>query len=287
MTKYLYTAIIIDSRITELFELVLENFYSKLDMRWNFIIYTTNNNFKFIKELINLNFKKEKKRTIIINLDIYHISKNNYSKIFFCNEFYKNITTEIFLIFQLDSLLSDKYYKNIYNYMHFDYIGSPFFHKNNKYVGCGGLSLRKKSKMIEIINDIKYNTEENKKLPEDLYFCEYPNIKKSSVEEALNFCSGGYFHPISVGMHQTFLHIKEEEKQIIQSHIPKLRELEYKYLNLPVYNNPDENIDFSKIIKNAHIYNFYNYNYNYNYIIYSIIIILLIIFLFNINIFPS
>ena len=95
----------------------------------------------------------------------------NYSKIFLCNEFYKNISTEIFLIFQLDSLLSDKYYNNIYNYMHYDYIGSPFFHKNNKYVGCGGLSLRKKSKMIEIINDKNYNTEDNKALLEDLYFC--------------------------------------------------------------------------------------------------------------------
>jgi len=273
MSKYLYTAIIIDSRITDLFEIVLDNFYSKLDIRWNFIIYTTNNNFKFIKELLNFKFRKEKKRTTIINLNIYHISKTNYSKIFLCNEFYKNISTEIFLIFQLDSLLSDKYYNNIYNYMHYDYIGSPFFHKNNKYVGCGGLSLRKKSKMIEIINDKKYNTEDNKALPEDLYFCEYHNINKSSVEEALSFCSGGYFHPSSVGMHQTFLHIKEEEKQIIETHISKLREVEYKYLNLSVNKNPDENIDFSNIIKNAYIYKFYNYYYIY-------IIIILIIFLF-------
>ncbi len=85
MSKYLYTAIIIDSRITDLFEIVLDNFYSKLDIRWNFIIYTTNNNFKFIKELLNFKFKKEKKRTTIINLNIYHISKTNYSKIFLCN----------------------------------------------------------------------------------------------------------------------------------------------------------------------------------------------------------
>ena len=276
MTKYLYTAIIIESRITDLFELVLENFYSKLDKRWNFIIYTTNNNIKFIKELLNFKFTKDKISTTIINLNIYHISKNNYSKIFLCNEFYKNISTEIFLIFQLDSLLSDKYYKNIYNYMHFDYIGSPFFHKNNKYVGCGGLSLRKKSKMIEIINDKNYNTQENKALPEDLYFCEYHTINKSSVEEALNFCSGGYFHPSSVGMHQTFLHIKEEEKKIIETHIPKLRELEYKYLNLQCYKNPDENIHFSDIIKNAYIYKFYNYNY----IFYSIIIIIILIIFF-------
>ena len=156
MIKYLYTAIIIESRITDLFELVLENFYSKLDKRWNFLIYTTNNNFIFIKELLNLKFRKDKIRTTIINLDIYHISKTNYSKIFLCNEFYTNISTEIFLIFQLDSLLSDIYYNIIYDYMKYDYIGSPFYYNNNIYVGCGGLSIRKKSKMIEIINDYNY-----------------------------------------------------------------------------------------------------------------------------------
>jgi hypothetical protein len=124
--------------------------------------------------------------------------------------------------------------------------------------------------MIEIINDKNYNTEDNKGLPEDLYFCEYHNINKSSVEEALSFCSGVYFHPSSIGMHQTFLHIKEEEKEIIETHISKLREVEYKYLNLnlSVNKNPNENIDFSNIIKNAYIYKFYNYNYYYNYINY-------------------
>ena len=42
---YQYTAVIIEPRITDLFELVLDNFYSKLDNRWNFVIFSTNNNF--------------------------------------------------------------------------------------------------------------------------------------------------------------------------------------------------------------------------------------------------
>ena len=51
-----YTAIIIDSRITDIFNIVLDNFYSKLDDRWSFIIYATNNNFDFVTKLINTIF---------------------------------------------------------------------------------------------------------------------------------------------------------------------------------------------------------------------------------------
>ena len=241
-----YTAVIIDSRITDLFNIVLDNFYSKLDERWDFIIYTTNNNYDFVKYLIDNCFEKEKNRTTIIKLNINHVSYNIYSKLLISEYFYKYINTEIFLIFQLDSLLSDIYFKNIYNYMNYDYIGSPFPHKNKLYVGCGGLSIRKKSKMIEIIKDNIYYLK-NKDLPEDLYFCDYHSINKASLNEALAFCSGMLFHPASVGMHQTFKCINEEQKQIIEKHIPKLRELEYKYLNLPRYENIDENIEIANI----------------------------------------
>jgi hypothetical protein len=59
------------------------------------------------------------------------------------------------LIFQLDTLLSEQYKNNIYNFLDYDYVGAPwaFNHK----VGNGGLSLRKKSKMLEILNKESIN----------------------------------------------------------------------------------------------------------------------------------
>lgn len=228
-----YTAVIVDSRITDLFNIVLDNFYSKLDNRWDFIIYVTNSNFDFVKDLINTTFTNEKNRTTIIKLDLNHIDIKTYNKLLISNDFYKNIHTEIFLIFQLDSLLSDIYYKYIYYFMKYDYIGSPFYYNNNIYVGCGGLSIRKKTKMLEIINNIDYYNKNND-LPEDVFFCDYHSINKAPVDEALLFCSGGYFHPYSVGMHQTFRYITEEQMQIIEKHIPKIRELGYKYENIKI-----------------------------------------------------
>lgn len=281
MNKYQYSAVIIDSRITDLFEIVLDNFYSKLDERWCFVIMTTNNNFEYIKDLVYTNFNKEKTRTTIIKFNIDHISFDNYQQLFYYEYFYSYIPTEIFLIFQLDSLLSDKYHHQIYDFMNYDYIGSPFY-KNEKeyyYVGCGGLSLRKKSKMIEIVNDINYNNENNRKLPEDLFFCEYPNIYKPTSDIAVHFCSGVFFHPESIGMHKTFDFITEEQLNIIETHFPLVKTLEYKYKNLPRFNSENDDIikiKLNSIIKSAVVYN-YSYFYNYSYYLITIITIIIII----------
>ena len=287
MNKYEYSAVIIDSRITDLFEIVLNNFYSKLDERWCFIIMTTNNNFNYIKDLIYRNFNKEKERTTIIKFNINHISFDNYSNLFYYDSFYSHIPTEIFLIFQLDSLLSDKYHHQIYDFMNYDYIGSPFYKNDNEYyyVGCGGLSLRKKSKMIEIVNDINYNNENNRKLPEDLFFCEYPFINKAPSDIALHFCSGVFFHSESIGMHKTFDFITEEQLNVLETHFPLIRVIEYKYKNLPRFTSENDHIikiNLDSIIKSAVLYNYdFYYDYYYYFIISIFIIILIIIFIYK------
>jgi hypothetical protein len=248
-----YTAVIIEPRITDLFELVLDNFYSKLDNRWNFIIFTTNNNNNFIIQLINNKFYKEKSRTTIINLNIDNLNYDNYSKILIDKRLYDYISTEIFLIFQLDSLLSDTRYNDIYNYMNYDYIGALCPYKNSpNTVGCGGLSIRKKSKMLKIINDINYYNQNNHQ-PEDVFFFDHPNIKKASIIEANEFCSGMVFSENPVGIHQTFNFITEDQKDILEKHFPKIRELEYKYLNLPIWNEPN---NINLIFNNVKKYNF-------------------------------
>jgi hypothetical protein len=244
-----YSAVIIEPRITDLFELVLDNFYSKLDNRWNFIIFTTNNNNNFVNELINNKFYNQKKRTTIIKFNIDNINYENYSNILIDKRLYDYIPTETFLIFQLDSLLSETRYNEIYNYMNYDYIGAVIVDNNyNYFVGCGGLSIRKKSKMLKIINDVNYYNN-NKYLPEDVFFYSHPIIKKASLIEANEFCSGMIFSENPVGMHQTFNFISEEEKNILQKHFPKMKELEYKYLNLPVWKEPN-NIDLIFNIEN-------------------------------------
>ena len=122
---------------------------------------------------------------------------------------------------------------------------------NNTFtVGCGGLSIRKKSKMLKIINDTNYHNLNNN-LPEDIFFFNYPNINKASIKDANDFCSGMIFSENPVGMHQTFGFISEKELNILEKHFPKIKELEYKYFNLPIWKKSN-NIDL--IFNNVKIY---------------------------------
>lgn len=188
----IYTAVIVDTRITDLFELVLDNFYNRLDKRWNFMIFCSNNNKDFLFNLLETKFPIDKKRTSLIVLDIdRHINVDisctwfidyDYNKLLTIEAFYNMIPTEMFLIFQLDTLLSDKYTDNIYNFMEYDYVGAPWPDKRNG--GNGGLSLRKKSKMLSIVNDKNYSLNNPQSFyHEDGYFCGYPNLNVPDFED--------------------------------------------------------------------------------------------------------
>lgn len=235
----IYTAVLVDTRISDLFELVLDNFYNRLDKRWNFLIYCSTKNKQFLYDLITSKFEKDKSRTSLIVLDIGNNQIGNdpnirnfidydYSKLLTNETFYKLIPTEIMLIFQLDTLLSDKYHNNIYNFMDYDYVGAPW--PNTNYGGNGGLSLRKRSKMIEIINDKNYEQNRpNFYYHEDGYFCGYPNIKMPERELAKTFSVESFHYDKPAGIHKSFCFSTPQQHLELLAHIPKLNELYNKW----------------------------------------------------------
>ena len=107
--------------------------------------------------------------------------------------FYQYIQTETFLIFQTDTLIIEKYKETINEFLEYDYVGAPWsetylpefgIHEYNA-IGNGGLSLRKKSKMLEILEKNK-DTELFKKMNEDTCFSFQKNVemKKPDFEKA-------------------------------------------------------------------------------------------------------
>jgi len=71
----IYTAVIVETRVTDLFELVLDNFYNRLDKRWNFMIFCSLNNKDFLINLIREKFLSNAKRITLVVLYIdKHIS---------------------------------------------------------------------------------------------------------------------------------------------------------------------------------------------------------------------
>jgi len=209
-TKGIYTAVIIEPRPHKALEFCLTNFLESLDERFNFIIFHGNLNITYLENILNTKLEKYRHRITIINLHIDNLSSNEYSNLLVDESFYNYIPTEYFLIFQTDTMICTKNKHYIFYFINkkYDYVGAPW---KTGLVGNGGLSLRKKSKMIEIINKIPYNG-----CNEDFYFSAIPykvgfNISLPSVEEAKKFSVETVFSYDTFGVHNPWKYLDSTE----------------------------------------------------------------------------
>jgi hypothetical protein len=209
-----YTAVIVEPRKHKALEYVLNNFLENLNSDWNFIIFHGTKNKEYIQNIIDTKLLKHKNRIQLINLNIDNLSSSKaYSELFYNKEFYKYIPTEVFLVFQTDTVICSKYKDLINNFIKYDYVGAPWsfiFNKEGSYeIGNGGLSLRRKSKMLEIIDKCDFNNIEN----EDIVFsklglngCDDTIVFKPSGEEAKEFSIETIYNDKSFGIHNAYGH---------------------------------------------------------------------------------
>jgi hypothetical protein len=196
----IYTAVIVEPREHKAFEFVLDNFLENLSNEWNFIIFHGNKNEQFVNNLINNKFSQYKNRITLINLNVDNLTIRDYNKLLVSKEFYEKIPTEIILIFQTDTIICENNKLLINNYLQYDYVGAPWIHLKMM-VGNGGLSLRRKSKMIEIIDKCPYK----KDLNEDLFFsknCENVYVNIPISDDAKHFSVETIYEKDSFGVHK-------------------------------------------------------------------------------------
>jgi hypothetical protein len=216
--NYKYTALIVEPRKHKAMIFVLNNFLENLNNDWHFCIYHGIENEDWLKDIIDLNFILNKNRITLRKLNISNLTKDEYSILMTDINFIKQIPTETFLIFQTDTIICSPYNFLINKFLKYDYVGAPW--NNNIYfngiqcigVGNGGLSLRKKSKMIEIINKFPYI----KGIPEDIYFSgileSFPKsikIYKPSVKKAMKFSIETLYSSCSFGIHNSWLYLSD------------------------------------------------------------------------------
>lgn len=216
----IYTAVIIEPRVHAAWPIVLKNFLTHLDSRWDFLIFCGLRNEEYLKTLINADFAEHLHRITIINMNVDNLTINEYNRLMTSKDIYLQIPTEMFLIFQLDTLISSKYYDYIYDFIEYDYVGAPWQWTQD--VGNGGLSLRRKSTILHIINNIKvfYN--------EDMYFS--ANIQnKPDIQKAMLFSVESIFSEKSFGIHQCWPHMTKEQINMIAEHIPEIYTLMQTY----------------------------------------------------------
>jgi hypothetical protein len=165
----------------------------------------------------------------LVSLNVDNLSINDYNKLLFTDFFYENIDTEMVLIFQTDTLLSDVYNKNIYDFMEYDYVGAPWANSPIEIaVGNGGFSLRKKSKMIEMKNIGGFFFDNGN--GEDMFFSNnFKNkdfqVNKPSFYEAQKFSVETVFYDKSVGLHKPWLYLSEPEIELLKTHFFDLKKL--------------------------------------------------------------
>ena len=202
----MYTAIIVEPRKHKALSFVLNNFCENLSNDWNFIIFHGNLNIDYISDIIKGKLSNHKHRISMLNLNVDNLTIPDYNRLFINNfEFYDKIPTEIFLVFQTDTMINTQYKDLINDFLEYDYVGAPWIWTTPYgQVGNGGLSLRKKSKMLEIMKNGK-----NKHLNEDVYFSMSNVIKlnKPTFEKAKEFSMEMIFSEKSFGCHKSYAYI--------------------------------------------------------------------------------
>ena len=232
-TQKKYTAVIVEPREHKALSFVLNNFLENLSDEWNIIIMHGNKNISYIQNIIQTDLKKYVNRIKMINLNVDNLTIADYNQLLISEKFYESIPTEIFLIFQTDTIICENQKKRINDYLQYDYVGAPWERHSNltdkdklkdtdKTGGNGGLSLRKKSKMLEIIRNCKYNNEN-----EDSYFSNscLNNLNLPTFQEAKQFSVETVFNEKSFGVHKPWPYMSPESLKIIEKNCPTLDKL--------------------------------------------------------------
>jgi hypothetical protein len=217
-----YTAIIIEPREHKALSLVLKSFLNNLSENWNVIVFHGNKNLQYVQDIITNDLVEHKKRIKLINLNVDNLTIDDYNKILLSESFYDNIPTEVFLVFQTDTLINDKNKDKINEFLQYDYVGAPWKYIGYQ-VGNGGLSLRRKSKMIEKIRKCPYNGE-----PEDLFFADDKCVKlnKPHFEKAKEFSVETLYYANPFGVHKLNTgNLPKEELEMLKKNINGLDEL--------------------------------------------------------------
>ncbi len=214
-----YTAIIIEPRKHKALPFVIKNVLNNLSEEWGMIIFHGSQNKNYVDQII---LDVNSSRILnTVNLHMSNLNNASYSKLLITPAFYNFIPTETFLIFQTDTMILSSHKDMINTFLEYDYVGAPW---QNGHVGNGGLSLRKKSKMLEIIQKKPYTNNQ-----EDEYFSlKIPSTIEyhvPSFEMAKRFSVETVFYDSPFGIHNCWKYLPSTEVDELIRLYPELRTL--------------------------------------------------------------
>ena len=229
-----FEAVLIEYRCLPHLEFLIRNCIDKLGEKWSQTIVCGNLNYHYM-----MNIVKSIDRDIkVIKTDYDNLNQTGYSLLLSSEDFWNLLVGEKILIYQEDTCIF-KY--NIENFIKWDYIGAPWLKEQNdtqNCVGNGGLSLRSKSCMLQVINKInitktKYNSSTLNYMnsvnltipPEDVYFSK--NMQELNIgtvadwDSAYNFSSESIINDNSFGGHGIWCRDTNKMKEIMYKNVVK------------------------------------------------------------------
>lgn len=234
--KQSYTAIMIEPRQHPATRFVLQNFLENLDARWNFILYPGLDNDEWMKTIVKSFSVEDQNRITFRKVAVKNLTLEQYSSIMTNSQFIQTIPTEMYLVFQTDTMICKPYKDLIYEFMDYDYVGAPWHEVPRglwkTQVGNGGLSLRRKSAMLKIARTVPYSPG----YAEDMYFsegCDKLGMKKPTWEKAKEFAIETQSSSKSFGIHRAWRWTTVSEEQC-PGYLELLKLNNLSHLNLSI-----------------------------------------------------
>lgn len=196
-------AVIIEPREHPHLSAVIRNVLHFLDDSWGLCIVHGTRNRGFVERMI-----EGWGEVMLRDCGASDLPGHSYSDYKASPAFWRQVPSEIVLTFEPDSVLLRR---GIDEFLEYDYIGAPWVWALNGGgaaegpVGNGGLSLRKRSAMLRILN--KHRGERRRGTPEDQFFSHWlyrDGHRMPSLEAAAAFSTETLFQPHSLGLHKAW-----------------------------------------------------------------------------------
>lgn len=152
--QFLYSAVIIEPRRHRALGFVLDNVLSNLSEEWQVIVIYGTENGDFLREIIEAFPHTFKRRIVTYQLPVADMDMRMYQDFLLNENYYNLIPTEMFIMFQTDSMICPEGKERISDFLKYDYVGAPWGDPHD--LGNAGFSLQRKSKILEKIKTCPY-----------------------------------------------------------------------------------------------------------------------------------
>lgn len=218
-------AVMVDTRPSNLLIPVIDNFLTHLPLDWRFKLFLSSENEGMVRNATLIAHWIAVGRILIARAPAIESYPSDYNRLLQSKDFWESLPGEHVLIFQTDSVLCRASPHRIDDFLGYDYVGAPWRPELEPPLaaGCGngGLSLRRKSKTLEVISIMPQRPSEY----EDTWHCAGMKRVGGRVPGrniSMTFSVETTFYDKPFGVHKFWAHISNTtHRQTLYRHCPE------------------------------------------------------------------